>query len=374
VRSARETATDRTRWKLVYALAALQLVVTLGWMIYASFQASLLERFGFASFEGLLSLYLGLAGATLAPLVGGIGDRIAGRGGHRFPLVVAGGLLAGATFVAVAATVAAQPLGALRWLLLGLVLLWIAAMTILQAPVLSLLPSASRSDRWPVVVSPLVVATVLPTVLWPAARGALERLGGPTAFLAGGALVLAATFALRGAFQAPDVALASAPGASPLERVGTERSGRAFVGIIFAVGIASAFVTRLASDVVPAILASRLGSGGSTLALLSATTLGAATLLAPSLGALGAAVGSPRSLVWSLVVAVICGSLAPLCSSIASAGAVSVVLGAALALHLDSALPFSLGSLSLDRAGLSAGLYLGGVFAGSQLAVLAVGS
>ena len=155
----------------MYALAVLQLVITLGWMAYAHFQTPLLEDFGFGSLVGFVGLYLTAVGATLAPLVGGLGDRIASRGGDRFSLVVVGGLVAGATFVAVASTIVVRPDGPLRFVVLALVLVWIAAMTVLQAPALSLLPniasSTASSTRWPALMPPLVIATVLPNVLWP---------------------------------------------------------------------------------------------------------------------------------------------------------------------------------------------------------------
>lgn len=354
----------RVSWSGVYALAALQLVVTLGWMTYASFQAPLVERFGFAALSGVLSLYLGLAGATLAPIVGGLADRLAARGASRIPVLVTGGMLAGATFIGVATSLAAvDPRGPLRWVFLVLVLLWIAAMTILQAPALSLLPAVASSKRWPLVASPLVVATVLPTALWPLVRRALDGLGGVAVYAAGGVLVVAATLLLRGAFET-----ASRAPEAPVRS--SEEAALGSLALVFAVGIVSAFVTRLASDVVPTILAMRVAWGDANPALFSAATLGVGTLLAPTLGGVGASFGSRSGALGSVVVAVLCGVAAPLASSLVGAGGIAVALGAALALHLDCALPFSLESLPASRAGLSAGLYLGGVFAGSQLAPL----
>jgi len=339
----------------VYSIAALQLAVTLGWMAYAHFQPVLLERFGLSELTGLLSLYLGLVGATLAPLIGGAGDRLARRSGRRMPLVVAGGLLAGATFVGVALTLVASPDGTLRWLLLGLVLVWIAAMTVLQAPALALLPATASPPRWPAAVSPMVVATVLPAALWPLVQRVLDGLGGPLVYLAGAALVLGATVLVRRELDTePPAPVTAARIAPPLPLV------------VFGLGVLSAFITRLASDVVPTVLAMRVGTPAS----MAAVTLGASTLLAPSLGAVGVTLGSRRGVVTSALVALACGALAPIAGSLGSAAAIAVALGAALALHLDCALPFSLEALPRERAGLSAGLYLGGAFAGSQLAPL----
>jgi hypothetical protein len=237
-------------------------------------------------------------------------------------------------------------------------------MTILQAPALSLLPATATAERLPSVVSPLVIATVLPTALWPLVRRALDELGGSAVYLAGGILVVGATLLLRSVFTAPpsrraDLGPRSDPRPTPVG-VG--------LAVVFAIGIASAVVTRLASDVVPKLLAARVEGALATPELLSAATLGVATLLSPSLGSVGRALGSGRGAIASVAVAIASACAAPLATSFLGATAVAFAIGAALALHLDCALPFALGSLPVARAGLSSGVYLGGVFAGTQLA------
>jgi len=352
---------------VVYALAGLQAVVTLGWMAYAYFQPILLDRFGLTAFTGPLALYLGLAGTTLAPFVGALGDRVAQRNAGRVPLIVAGGLLAGVTFVAVASTVSASPVGSVRWLLLALIALWIAAMTVLQAPALSLLPGSANEQRWPIVTSPLVVATVLPVALWPVVRNALGQLGGPPVFFAGGVAVVAAVLALRRAVSTTSLATANtgSKGADTVAQVRLMLAALAFV-----LGGISAFVTRLAAEVVPGLLAVNVTSSQPPTELLSAMTMGASAIFAPSLAPVAVAAGNRTSLIVSVIGAVLCVAAAPLCGSVLTAAAVAVVMGAALAMHLDCALPCAFEVLPSRRCGLSAGLYLGGIFAGSQLALL----
>jgi len=356
-----------TDTSLMYTLAALQLVVTLGWMAYAHFQPLLLERFGLVAFSAPLAFFLGLAGSTLAPITGSLGDRLAGRGGKRVLLVASGGLLAGATFVAVAATITARPDGSVRWVLLGLIVLWIVAMIVLQAPALALLPYTAPPSRLPIVASPLVMATVLPVALWPVIQPVLDGVGGPLIFMAGGVGVVIAMLALRRAARRPQIATATTAARTP-QIVHTPLV--LLVGA-FAAGVVSAFVTHLAGQVVPAVLASRLGHDDTAPAFLSALSLGATTVFAPSLAPLGAAAGTRTAVLASLIVAALCGAAAPYCASVLSAGAVAVVVGAALALYLDCALPLAFELLPAAVAGLAAGLYLGGIFAGSQLANLA---
>ena len=59
-----ERAPTSTSWPLVYALAGMQLVVTLGWMAYAQFQPQLLRLFGLSAFATPLAVYIGFTGAT----------------------------------------------------------------------------------------------------------------------------------------------------------------------------------------------------------------------------------------------------------------------------------------------------------------------
>ena len=349
---------------LVYALAAVQLVVTSGWMAYAQFQPKLLERFGLTELASPLALYLGLTGSILSPAVGWLGDRVARRGKARVPIMATGGLLAGATFVAVALTTAVHLVGAFRWLLVGLIALWVAAMTVLQAPALSLIPATARPERWPVATAPLVVATVLPIAVWPFVREALDRSGGPLVFAAGGVAVVIATLALRRTANASVAAVPKPvrPGVSGLLRVGI---GAALVAFIL--GSVSALVTQLAGVVVPGILAARVGGGEAARGVIAAIPLGISAVVAPSVAPLTVASGKQVPLVASVVTAIVCGLAASLCGSILTATIVAVLTGGALAVFLDCALPFAFELLPSNAFGLSSGLYLGGAFAGSRL-------
>src|SRR5262245_21957819 len=100
-RTAAGRGAGRMSWPAVYALATLQVVVTLGWMAYAHFQPRLLQRFGLTAFRTPLEIYLALVGPTLAPLFGSLSDRLARRGAGRVPVMISGSILAGAAFIAV---------------------------------------------------------------------------------------------------------------------------------------------------------------------------------------------------------------------------------------------------------------------------------
>ena len=80
------------------------------------------------------------------------------------------------------------------------------------------------------------------------------------------------------------------------------------------------------------------------------------------------ALGAGPALLLGFAAALLCRLIAPWCGGAVTAMLVAVAVGAALGLHLAAALPFALAGESPGRAGLAAGLYLGGAMAGSQLA------
>src|SRR5436190_4100702 len=216
-------------------------------MAYAYHQPRLLAHFGFETLSGLLAWYLALAGSTLAPLAGDASDRLVRSGGDRFPIVRAGIFLTGASFVAVAVTASAEGGSPARWLLPLFVALWIAGMTIFQAPALAIVRDVSTADDVSATMAPVVLATTLPLACWPLVEASLERLGGTGTFLAGGVAVVGTALALgRTANVAREPPARAAP--EPTSGLGA-----------FACGVASAVAVLVASDRVPLALAGASG-------------------------------------------------------------------------------------------------------------------
>ena len=178
------------------------------------------------------------------------------------------------------------------------------------------------------------------------------------------AALVIATLALR---RVTTVPTATAPANRGVALRGLSGARIARWVVAFALGVVSAVVTLLASTVVPGILAGSLGSGDAARGLLRAVPLGASALLAPSLARFAVASGKWTALGASVVTAVLCAAAAPLCGSVFAAVIVALLIGGALAVYLDSALPVAFELLPSDAFGLAAGLYLGGAFAGSRL-------
>jgi len=340
------------RSRSVWTLAALQAAVTLSWMAYGYHQPRLLAQFGFETLSGILAWYLALAGTTLAPLAGDASDRLVRSGGDRFPIVRAGVFLAGASFVAVAVTAAAQGDSVLRWVLPLFVALWIAGMTVFQAPALAIVRDVTAPGEVSSAMVPVLLATTVPIACWPLVEALLQHLGGSATFLSGGVAVVGTALALgRTTAVARDRPAAPAP-ESP-------RGLRAF-----ACGIASAVVVLLATDRVPAALAPVSGIGASwlaTIAMLAASASAALTARA------GGRIPSGPALVGGVVVAFVGLAAARVVVGTGGAVVVAVVTGAGLGLHLGTALPFLLDRASSARAGLATGLYVGGAMLGARL-------
>jgi hypothetical protein len=338
---------------VAFGLGAIQLAVTLGWIAYAHFQPRILDDIGRSRLDTLLSVYVAAAGTMLGPLAGGLADLTVRRAGSRFPVVVAGGFLAGVLFVAVALAIGPYAPGPLRDAIPLLIVLWIAAMIVLQAPSLALAGDLSRPELLPAVAS-MVVATMLPLAVWPWLEAALNRAGGALVFVAGGVVVVMATLLAWRLVPRPAL-----PAAAASDR------GLPYVGA-FALGVSSAFVVLLAARLVPMTLAVRLRRMDAS--RFSSIAFAASGILAPPLGRAAATVGRRRALVASFLLALACGLAAQLVSERIGGVVLMVVLGVALALNLDCALPVAFGSSGV-RTGLTAGLYLGGVMAGTEAAL-----
>ena len=143
------------------ALVALQAAVAVAWKAYVYFQPRLLAHFGFDALASVFGWYLALAGTTLAPLAGDASDRLVRGGGDRFPVVRAGVALAGVSFLAVALTVLAEAGSPVRFVLPLFVAVWIAGMTLFQAPALAIVRDLDSGRPLSATMAPVVAATVL---------------------------------------------------------------------------------------------------------------------------------------------------------------------------------------------------------------------
>src|SRR5262249_58246830 len=158
--------------------------------------------------------------------------------GSRFPVLVAGGSLAGVLSVTLALATGPSAPGPLRAAIPILIVLWVAAMTVLQAPSLALVGDVPQPELLPATVAPMVVATMLPLALWPLVQLVLEPAGGPLVFVLGGVAVVAATLLVRRWVPRPAIPAPIAPD--------TGSPGVAYAGA-FALGVSSAFGGLVAS-------------------------------------------------------------------------------------------------------------------------------
>jgi hypothetical protein len=340
----------------VWALAALQAAVTLSWMAYAYHQPLLLAHFGFESLAGLLGWYLVFAGTTLAPLAGDASDRLVRSGGRRFPVVRAGVALAAASFLAVAVTARADAASPVRWVLPLFVAIWIAGMTVFQAPALAMLRDVEAAGDVAGAAAPLVVATVLPTAAWPLVEATLARLGGTMTFLAGGIAVVATAVAVG---TTVDVT-------PPREEAPETPTGERLL-LAFAGGLVSAVMVLVATDLVPARLADRAGTSAAVFGAIAGVV---AALSARPAARYGVRTGAWRSIVESMLMGGTAYAGATAVGGVALGAFLAAIAGAGLALTLASTLPLALATGARTRAGLVSGLYLAGAVIGSRLPTL----
>jgi hypothetical protein len=223
------------------------------------------------------------------------------------------------------------------------VAIWIAGMTVFQAPALAILRDVAAA-RDP--VAPVVIATVVPAALWPWIEPVLARAGGSLTFLVGGAAVVAAATVLgRSVDVTPrDVDGAPAADVRPL--------------VPFACGLGSAVAVLSATSLVPAALPVRADLGATIVAVTGALA---------ALAIRGSAWSDAATMIVAgLVVTVLCRVVAPWAAGPLGV-VVAVAAGIGVGCHLATALPFALSARPVGRAGLTSGLYVAGAAIGSVL-------
>lgn len=126
----------------IFAIGSGFFAISVVWMVYNTFMPLLLGEFiesktlrgGIMGLDNLLAV-------LLIPIIGTWSDRVNGKLGQRLPFIVVGMPLA-------ALLLAVLPLGsASLWVLLGIDILFLLAMTVYRAPVVSLMPDHTPPEK-----------------------------------------------------------------------------------------------------------------------------------------------------------------------------------------------------------------------------------
>jgi hypothetical protein len=188
---------DSIHWKQLWSLAALYGSVIIGWIAYQNYQPRLLVQFRFNDFTFLLMAAQG-AILVITPLIAGkLGDRYRFEKGHRLPVITSGISFAAMIFMAVAFTLLGNPGEVFRWVLPGLIVLWLIAMSIFTSPALSTMDLFTPVDRLPHAMAILTITANLIYSFEPVIIDIIDYLGAPITFIVGGAVVFLSGYALK---------------------------------------------------------------------------------------------------------------------------------------------------------------------------------
>jgi predicted MFS family arabinose efflux permease len=348
-------------WKQIYLLLGLETAVAVGWFAYEQYQPVLLTRFSFQGFAGLLLVLQGLLGAVFHPLSGSLADRIFHRWQSKFPVIFGGILFATLIFMLVGVTLLFTLDDRTRWLIPGLVILWLAAMSTFHSPALSLVESFVPPHRLPFISALLVMAFGLVYAIGPLLVKVLDVLGLAATFALGGILLFITGFSLRYATQKEMIHVSQSALPEPVERLGP--AWFSLTG--FGVGLAKGSVLFA----LPVWLAPQLHLDKK---LIEALVMGGAVLWALPVSVWIQKIGEQRALLAGTGLAVL-STVLILSVRTVIFGYFSVLMaGFTYSLLATAALPFVLRRSAHRDSGSAVGLFYGGIAAAAASIALLI--
>jgi hypothetical protein len=344
-------------WRYIWGLSALLAAICLSWMAYGFYQPRILSDLGFIRLSTQLGIVQGILGAVLEPVVGGLSDQTLKRFGSRLPQITIGVTLAGLLFVSVALLLQAQLQGLLRWLIPMMMTLWVMAMIVFRGPVIALLQQAAPLAALP--RANVVLAAVFGTVgsLEPLLNQFLQQVGASITFLLGAIALVsgAATLYLN------------LPAQPLFPEIQVQRSRVAFksLGLIFLAGVGIGLEQNLLLRSFPPQLQQHYP--GLNPALITSAILLIAALSAFPLERLTTKLSIRLLLLMGIALTPLSLGLGFVATDLLTAVLLILLSGIAFGLILISQIPFILGIFPPDRAGLSTGLFFGGIGAATAL-------
>jgi MFS family permease len=349
------TARKTILWRQVWGLAALLAAILFSFMIYGFYQPRILQQLGFGWLAINLGILQGFLGAAVEPLVGIVSDRVLQRVGSRLPMIATGITLAGLLFVAVALlTQQTLPQG-LRWIVPLVMTLWVMAMLVFRGPAIALLRQFAPTQELPYANAILTLVLCLVGALGPLIGIVLESVGAFLAFLLGAGTLIAATLLLY----------SSKPQAHLFSVQEKRAISPAMLGGLFLVGIIAGMVFFLALQTIPKALSDRLP--GFTPEQITAAILLIGALATVPVERWIPKLGVDRAMASSLVTMLAIAGLALLSPISFLTMLCILLLGIVFSVVLVSQIPFALSKVPPSQAGLSTGLYFGGIGAGTSL-------
>ncbi|MFZ9738328.1 MAG: MFS transporter [Prochlorotrichaceae cyanobacterium] len=384
-RTAGSSRPAKVLWLQVFALAGVQGAIVAAWVIYNLYLASLLQQFGFSPGVATTIVFLeNLLAALVEPIVGGLSDLSQRWLGSRFPLIAVGIVLSAAFFFLIPLFWVLgrwdQGLGWIRMAFPVILVCWALAMTLFRSPVLSLLGRYALNRRLPQAASFLTLIEGFArgwgflASTWILSLGPVFAFGIGSILLLLGAIVLLLVDPEEQVERVPKP-LKSNPVPSP-ERVKPPPPKPqkplkvAKLGWVLGTGVAATLGFRLLFISFSQVL-QQLPLAAPQANLILGMLFLSLSLSAIPLGKLAVHLGNHRSFLLGLTMMAGLCAIVPLISTSGFAVALAIVMGVALGLINNSALPFALKVVPEAWASLGTAFYFSG---GSIAATLLTGA
>ncbi|PSB56545.1 MFS transporter [Chamaesiphon polymorphus CCALA 037] len=345
----------RVLWRQVWGLAALLAAILFSWIAYGFYQPVILTKLGFGEIAQSLGIVQGFLGAAIEPLAGAMSDRLMRRVGSRLPAIAVGITLAGLLFVAIGLLLHGNIPLELRWIVPVLMTFWVISMIIFRGPAIALLRQFAPTAALPAANSILTLVFGLVGAVSPIFSRVIELLGSGNTFLLGAVMLTVGAILLWSAD--PELNLSIFTDIENSTRLSTPKFNRCFY--IFGIGLGTGTLVNILLKICPQrVHESWLGFASE---YITAGILFVCAIAAIPLERRVKQWGLNRSMVISStsIVAVI---LMGLSFNFPAISILTILFGGiAMSILFVAQIPWCLGRLSDRQAGLSTGLYLGGM-------------
>jgi MFS family permease len=339
------TATPKTDWQPVLAMALMQGAIVLCWIVYRLYIPDLLGQFGFPKDSSVIILAIeGFLAVLIEPLFGSLSDRQKTLWGLRGPFVTIGVLISAALlFLLPSVILLGDPASSIRWLFIVLVILWAMAMAMFRSPMLARLGEFACQRDWTYAASVLtLVGTLAGTLALPASKQIVKGLGaGPAFAISSIILLLSATLLNRS--QATQVRLP----AVMTDQQQTSIQNLALISLTGSTITMAVILTQQLIGLVGKEQTSVLMTLFLAVQLITVLPIG---LVAKRWGSLQTMIGGLSSLAIGFLLLMLPGIHA----------VAILLLGVGMSCIGVGTIPFALSMVPLSRGGLGIGCYFGG--------------
>lgn len=177
------------QWKQLLSLSTLYASVIIGWIAYYNYQPQLLVAYQFTDLTLFLFIAQGIILVVTPMIAGRLGDKFRQKGGQRLPIISAGVSFAAMIFMATAFTLFTNPGPIFKWILPGLITLWLFSMALFTSPALSTIELFVPARKLPTAMALLTIVYGLLYSIEPIIVDIIEFIGAPLTFVVGGVAV-----------------------------------------------------------------------------------------------------------------------------------------------------------------------------------------